>query len=734
MHFFSEYYQCHLRSFLTSSSLIRSHSLLTWFIEREVRILLGVFVSYCRSKKHHLIAHQSFPLIPVSTHSLTAVTMASFPLYCNICPKQPDFSDLSHLLTHIGSKGHLSHYFKARVRSDQEPSIRQQLQTYDDWYERNQLGKLLSQRMAEKDTRAANARNKATKVSCPALAKVDRRATRKRAPACQSSSIIKQEDVLDPRLYQESTFPQEPSNPEVVSPTKLASIHRAYVPPMKGYFKQGENDQSNKTLLPRTGYKIQHNKVADGGVSNDQSERLVLKEEKSIYPDPAKHDSSLMYARMLSRSPSTPSRDVTESFVDEKAREDQGLTEGTRLKGIIWPGMDLFDSASPDAKRRRNQKKSGSILEHLVTTSITVQPTEIIFDTSGALCKMRHISGQVESSPVREAVAPKPKERRPPKAKRPALKEMSTNVPRWNQKPLAARPNIGTTVHSAMQAREFSNQAPPLNDSSLDKGRGYSHLHDPKTNDNTLEWKSLAGINDRKRKEGFKVYDDRETAKQAKTRQSQAPAHTHPPTTPGCPSVHHASGHTEYGYNPNPAHGLQYLNSTFVPPHAPGSNLGFMPDQDIEEPSMQQGNFIRNIPKKTPGKENIEPIVDQAGRIDNAAPQMIFSRPSQRYVVHGYGSPQFFDEPPAHLDFGAFHHPGMFGHTLNPLTYAFHQPLQPQYVPPARYQHVSPPSHLTVSPHRMMTRAGGPSSENDEVSDDATIDDLEAPNDWMYWL
>ena len=86
--------------------------------------------------------------------------MASIPLLCNICPKAPDFSDISHLLTHVSSKGHLSHYFKAQVKARQDPSIREKLDTYDRWYDRYNIEKLLSERMTAKE-------NKDTKVKRP---------------------------------------------------------------------------------------------------------------------------------------------------------------------------------------------------------------------------------------------------------------------------------------------------------------------------------------------------------------------------------------------------------------------------------------------------------------------------------------------------------------------------------------------------------------------------------------
>ena len=77
------------------------------------------------------------------------------PLLCNICPRKPHFSDVSHLLTHIASKGHLSHYYKVKVRSGTEDESRRLIEEYDEWYTRNGLEELMCERMNMKEKRRA---------------------------------------------------------------------------------------------------------------------------------------------------------------------------------------------------------------------------------------------------------------------------------------------------------------------------------------------------------------------------------------------------------------------------------------------------------------------------------------------------------------------------------------------------------------------------------------------------
>jgi hypothetical protein len=80
------------------------------------------------------------------------------PLKCVLCPKRPSFSDVSHLLTHISSKSHLSHRFKTEIRSQKETEARDILEQYDDWYERYGIKQLLAERMAAKDQKKTTKR------------------------------------------------------------------------------------------------------------------------------------------------------------------------------------------------------------------------------------------------------------------------------------------------------------------------------------------------------------------------------------------------------------------------------------------------------------------------------------------------------------------------------------------------------------------------------------------------
>lgn len=78
----------------------------------------------------------------------------NIPLHCNICPKKPDFSDVSHLLTHVASKGHLSNYYKTKVRGSTDAAAQTLLDEYDEWYEENNVQDLMRERMNQKEKKS----------------------------------------------------------------------------------------------------------------------------------------------------------------------------------------------------------------------------------------------------------------------------------------------------------------------------------------------------------------------------------------------------------------------------------------------------------------------------------------------------------------------------------------------------------------------------------------------------
>jgi hypothetical protein len=95
----------------------------------------------------------------MSHHTMLAAQPSTskddIPLHCNICPKRPDFSDVSHLLTHIASKGHLSNYYKMKVKGSTDPASREIVDEYDEWYDEYNMQDLMRERMSQKEKKKA---------------------------------------------------------------------------------------------------------------------------------------------------------------------------------------------------------------------------------------------------------------------------------------------------------------------------------------------------------------------------------------------------------------------------------------------------------------------------------------------------------------------------------------------------------------------------------------------------
>ncbi|GME63020.1 Prenyltransferase/squalene oxidase [Neofusicoccum parvum] len=296
--------------------------------------------------------------------------MASFtsniPLHCSICPRRPRFSDVSHLLTHIASKGHLSHYYKLQIRSASEEDARQQLDSYNTWYTEWGIEHLMSDRMSLKDrrrtrTRAANAR--ARQAPNPPQDSLRRKAVNA--------------STLDPRLA-EQFVKDEPS------PSPSPHFPDQPYPPPSFAAKQNvwPSPYSNTT----------------GSFSNPG-----LVEDSDVFTEKSEPGSRAITPPMTAST--APSLNVDNE--SGEVNDPTAVSEASKLKGIYWPGMDIFDSATPEMKRKRNQKKDVSVVEQLESNSLDVAATELIWTPCGTLRKERPISGSVtDSSPVKLDVSP----------------------------------------------------------------------------------------------------------------------------------------------------------------------------------------------------------------------------------------------------------------------------------------------------------------------------------------
>lgn len=87
------------------------------------------------------------------------------PLKCILCPKKPQFSDVSHLLTHVSSKSHLSHQLTSTLKAPTDPDVFQRTQEYEHWYQIYGIAGLLAERMTTKENKKNKVKGKKIKAS-----------------------------------------------------------------------------------------------------------------------------------------------------------------------------------------------------------------------------------------------------------------------------------------------------------------------------------------------------------------------------------------------------------------------------------------------------------------------------------------------------------------------------------------------------------------------------------------
>ena len=196
----------------------------------------------------------------------------------------------------------------------------------------------------------------------------------------------------------------------------------------------------------------------------------------------------------IKRSPS----DLADSF--DLAEEDDE-NETSRLKGLIWPGMDIFDAATEEMRRKRNQKKDGTLLKQMERCSERIEATEIIYSPSGIMRKQRPITGNVEDTSPLKGETPVPK-KRAVRPKRPALTEINPNLP---------IPKRRSTRTAAVQ-RGVPKQRAPTNPyvtntgglASYKRGSAYSPAEDTKNELSLTLGYSVANT----RKRSLSVFND----------------------------------------------------------------------------------------------------------------------------------------------------------------------------------------------------------------------------------
>ncbi|MCJ1389712.1 hypothetical protein MMC18_002569 [Xylographa bjoerkii] len=653
--------------------------------------------------------------------------MASFVLHCTICPKRPDFSDLSHLLTHVGSKGHLSHYFKAQVRSRQEQSVREQLLAYDQWYQKNQIEKLLSQRMVLKESKGAQIRHRTSSNRQPRSNKTANSIVSGLRASVISQHLQKDDVVLDPQLSQ--GFPSVSILSSKESKPLLPDFpvqNRAYVVPRMQSWAASNREKMESALTTTPERRRYSASIdfdyheADNAPADEES--LIESPVRSMYPEPP----GLLLPTAFQQNEQASQTDRDNGMysasigdvgvdADEIEELEKKASECTKLKGICWPGMDIFDSASPDTRRRRNQKKDGAILEQMKANSAEVEPTELIFYSGGQLKKRRYITGQVESSPIKEDT-PKPTRQRS-KSKRAPLSNISSNVGRTGRRNHITGPTVESSRPSA-KVQSLVKEDLQLKKLPPARTQVSNRYNSPILEDEEVEWGLMMGELQHSKRRSFEIYDE-EPAKRQDSKQMHSTDRSLDEMYPFLQDKHsimdaYAMPHGLPELDPR--HSLKPTATATVPQHKSKSVL-VRRSEDL--PHTGNGHFA---PRILDNKENVEPIVDQTGRIDNTTASFNAGRSTQRYfAMYGNNNPQYYASMPQHWGFTSLQPPQNQGFGLNPLAFNLGSSISA-----SNFYSQFPPTMSALPTFSPSYNAMGNESlvvDNAQDSGDETVDD-----------
>ncbi|MCJ1377367.1 hypothetical protein MMC17_000462 [Xylographa soralifera] len=497
--------------------------------------------------------------------------------------------------------------------------------------------------------------------------------------------IQKDDVVLDPQLSQ--VFP----NASIPSPTELKPLllnspaeNQAYVVPRMQSWAASNREKTESSLTTAserrrysasTDFEYQE---TDNALADEES--LTESPLRNMYPEPPglllpTAFQQREHVQQISRGRSVD--DVSNGSVGVDADGIEELedkaSECTKLKGICWPGMDIFDSASPDTRRRRNQKKDGAVLEQMKANSAEVEPTELIFYSGGQLKKSRYITGQVESSPVKEDT-PKPTRQRS-KSKRAPLSNISSNVGRSGRRNHATRPTA-EPYRSSAKVQRLVTQASFSKPSSLARAQAPRRYKSPVLEDDEVEWSLMMGELQHSKRRGFEIYNEQPSKRQDPKRMRSVDRDL----DEMYPFLQ--DKHSSVDAYPLP-HGLPELDPQYgLRPTAtaivPQTKSKPVPIGKAKGPRLNgKGHFA---PRVLDNKENIEPIVDQTGRIDDTTAPFHAERSTQRYfAVCGNNNPQYYTSMPQNWGFTPLQHPPNHGFGFNPLAFNLGNPLSASY-------------------------------------------------------
>lgn len=319
---------------------------------------------------------------------------------------------MSHLLTHVASKAHLSCEFHLKVSRFQDPMAVELLAEYDQWYKDNGLEQLLFERMTSKGKKKRSQRRASNGTKAQPIKQEFQPFSPE--PTLLDPGLVDSSEDAHHELESMETSPNE-KYPPIAAPTGTNAISASSE-------EVAQPSKQSSNTLESHGWVQTDGRACDPGPTVPvTSKRRRSKRLKAQGLLPSSEATSDPFVDRIGCAAVLDNAEIDKERADEIAR----------LKGVLWPGMDVFDSATQKMRRKRNQKKNEKELEMMEATSMCVEPAELIFSPTGTFQKQREITGSVEDDSPLKGETPPPM---PPRPRRGVLRQADPNVPRRERK------------------------------------------------------------------------------------------------------------------------------------------------------------------------------------------------------------------------------------------------------------------------------------------------------------
>ena len=166
--------------------------------------------------------------------------------------------------------------------------------------------------------------------------------------------------------------------------------------------------------------------------------------------------------------------------------------------------MALFDAATSDMRRKRNQKKDGSVLRKMERLATLVQPFEAVYSPTGELKKARHIDDLEDASSLIEGETPIPKSKQTRSRKRVPLAEKNPNPPRLVKRKLKTEESMTAMEQSGNDLPSL----PYLPSSSTIESYSLGVRFLPSEDEDVLSKPRMSPLVNSRRPAAFKIFAD----------------------------------------------------------------------------------------------------------------------------------------------------------------------------------------------------------------------------------